>query len=311
MKKVLLLILTAGFYSFAFAQTDSLPPKPQTDTISPRPQTDTLSSRPQADTLSPITQADTLSTKPQADTVSLKPQTNTPRRQAQADPSTPRPRTQKKDWSKVDLGNRANDHFMIQLGYDKWAGTPDSIKTKGLSRSLNVYFMLDFPFKTDPRFSIGIGPGISGSSMFFDKTIVQVAAAGTRLPFRNVADTNYFKKFKLSTVYLEAPVELRFTANPEYNSKSWKFAIGGKIGTMINAHTKGKNLLNKSGGTLNSYTVKENSKRFFNSTRLSAIARVGIGVFSVFGTYQINTYLKDGAGPELHPYSIGISLSGL
>ena len=311
MKKVLLLIVTAGFCSFAFSQTDSLPSRPQTDTLSTQPQTDTVSPKPQTDTLSPISQRDTTSQTPRANTTTPQAQTTAPATQAQVDVSSPRPPSRKKDWSKVDLGNRANDHFMIQVGYDKWAGAPDSIKTKGLSRSLNVYFMLDFPFKTDPRFSIGIGPGISGSSMFFDKTIVQVAAAGTRLPFRNVADTNYFKKFKLSTVYLEAPVELRFAANPENNSKSWKFAIGGKIGTMINAHTKGKNLLNKSGGTLNSYTVKENSKRFFNSTRLSAIARVGIGVFSVFGTYQINNYLKDGAGPEIHPYSVGISLSGL
>jgi hypothetical protein len=227
------------------------------------------------------------------------------------DSPSPKPLSKKKDWSKVDLGNRANDHFMIQVGYDKWAGQPDSIKTRGIARSLNIYLMLDFPFKTDPRFSIGIGPGISGSSMYFNRQIVQVAAAGTKLPFRNVADTNYYKKFKLSTVYLEAPVELRFTADPENNGKSWKFAVGGKIGTMLNAHTKGKNLLSKSGGTLNSYTVKESSKRFFNSTRLSATARVGIGVFSIFGSYQINTYLKEGAGPDIHPYSVGISLSGL
>lgn len=226
-------------------------------------------------------------------------------------PIVPRAPAVKKDWSKVSLANRSNDHFMIQLGYDKWAGQPDSIKTKGLSRSLNVYFMLDFPFKTDPRFSIGLGAGVSGSSTFFDKTIVQVAGGGSRLAFRNVADTNYYKKFKLSTVYLEAPIELRFATDPEHNARSWKFAVGGKIGTMINAHTKGKNLLNKSGNTINAYTMKETSKRFFNSTRLSATARVGIGVFSLFGSYQVNNYLKDGAGPDLHPYSVGLSISGL
>lgn len=223
---------------------------------------------------------------------------------------TPVP-SKKKDWSKVNISNRSGDHFMIQLGYDKWSGKPDSIKTKGFAHSINAYFMLDLPFKTDPRFSVGIGVGVSGSSTYFSKTIVGVAGAGTKLAFKNVADTNYYKKFKLSTVYAEAPIELRYAADPENMNKSWKFALGAKIGTMINAHTKGKNLLNKSGTTLNSYTYKESSKRFFNSTRLAATARIGIGVFSLFGVYQINSYLKDGAGPDIHPYSVGISLSGL
>jgi hypothetical protein len=223
----------------------------------------------------------------------------------------PKPVKVKKDWSKVSLGNRSNDHLMVQLGYDGWAGKPDSIKTKGFAHSINVYVMLDFPFKTDPRFSVGLGAGVSGSSTYFNKTVVEVAGAGTKLNFRNVTDTNYFKKFKLSTVYAEIPVELRFTPDPEHNSKSWKFVVGAKIGTMINAHTKGKTLLSRSGSTVNAYTRKENSKRFFNSTRLAGTARIGYGVFSLFGVYQINNFLKDGAGPIIHPYTIGIGISGL
>ena len=219
--------------------------------------------------------------------------------------------TVKKDWSKITLANRANDHFMVQLGYDMWAGKPDSIKTKGFAHSINAYFMLDLPFKTDPRFSIGLGVGVSGSSIFFDRTIVEVAGPGTKLDFNNVADTSHFKKFKLATVYAEVPLELRFAPDPEHNFNSWKFAIGAKIGTMINAHTKGKTLQNRSGNTINAYSRKENSRRFFNSTRLAGTARIGYGVFSVFGTYQINNFLKEGAGPDIHPYSVGIGISGL
>src|ERR1700726_5345936 len=72
--------------------------------------------------------------------------------------------SKKKDWSKVKLGHRANDHFMFQLGYDNWAGRPDTIQTTGLSRSVNVYFMLDFPFKSDPRFRAAAGLGIGSSN---------------------------------------------------------------------------------------------------------------------------------------------------
>jgi hypothetical protein len=32
--------------------------------------------------------------------------------------------TQKKDWSKVSMGNRAGDHLMVQFGYDNWIQDP-------------------------------------------------------------------------------------------------------------------------------------------------------------------------------------------
>ena len=77
----------------------------------------------------------------------------------------------KKDWSKFDFSKRPNDHFMITLGYDNWVGKPDTISTKGIGRSFGFYFMLDFPFKTDPHFSVGAGLGISSSSHLFQQTI--------------------------------------------------------------------------------------------------------------------------------------------
>jgi hypothetical protein len=221
------------------------------------------------------------------------------------------PPAKKKDWSKVNLSNRPGDHFVIQLGHDGWMNKPDSIKTKGLSRSLSIYFMIDFPFKSDPRFSIAVGAGVSGSNIYFEKTRIDVAGPGTKLVFKNVSDTNYFKKYKLATTYAEAPLELRFSSNPENTSSSFKFAIGAKIGTLLNAHTKGKNLLSKTGSTLNAYTLKETSKRFFNGTRFSGTARVGYGNFSLFTSYQITPLLKDAAGPVIHPYTIGLMISGL
>lgn len=219
--------------------------------------------------------------------------------------------TKKKDWSKVVLKNRAADHFMMQLGIDNWAGAPDSIKTKGLSRSFNMYFMFDFPFKSDPRFSVGIGGGIGTSNIYFDKQFVDVKANTTSLQFKDVSAQDHFKKFKLLTAYLEAPVELRFAFDPENIDKSWKLAIGGKVGTLVNAHTKGKTLQNKDGGTINNYTLKENSKRYFNGTKLAATFRVGKGNFSLFGQYQITTLIKEGFGPEIRPYSMGLTFSGL
>lgn len=211
----------------------------------------------------------------------------------------------------IDLSNRAGDHLLIQIGYDSWANKPDSINTKGFSRSLNVYLMFDFPFKTNPQFSVAVGAGIGSSNIFFDKMEVQVAGNTQTLRFVNQADTNQWKKFKLVSAYLEAPVELRFTADPLNYNRSLKFALGVKVGTLLSVHTKAKNLQTKSGGAINNYIRKENSKRYFNGNRICVTGRVGFGSFSLFGSYQVNSFIKEGNGPEVKPYSIGLTISGL
>ncbi len=222
------------------------------------------------------------------------------------------PRTPSKTgWKKTDLSNRGNDHILLQFGVDSWGSVPDSVRTKGLPRHFNIYFMLDKPFKTNPKFSVAFGVGVGSSNIFFDRTYVDVKSNAVRLPFKNQDSTDHFKKFKLTTAFLEAPVELRYNTNPATPNKSYKIAIGGKVGTLISAGTKGKTLENRNGQAINNFIEKEKSKKFFNGTRLVATMRVGYGIFSLHGTYQITNFLKDGAGPEIRPYSVGLTISGL
>jgi Outer membrane protein beta-barrel domain len=224
----------------------------------------------------------------------------------------PTPKKAKKDWSKVNLSGRANDHFMIQYGVSGWAGAPDSIRLQGFSRHFNFYLMWDFPFRSDPRFSVALGLGLGSDNIFFKNTNVGINATGTpRLPFTNLDSANRYEKYKLVTAYLEAPVELRFVANPENSNKSFKIGLGVKLGQIINVHTKGVNLQDKNGRLLSEETVKVSESKFFNSFRFLAMARIGYGNFSLSASYQINQFLRDGAGPDIKPFTIGLTLSGL
>lgn len=203
------------------------------------------------------------------------------------------------------------DHLMIQLGYTFWNGKPDTINTKGFSRSFNFYIMFAFPFKTNPKLSVALGPGLATDHIFFDRMDVRIRDNSSTLVFDNVSDTNYFKKYKLATSYLEVPVELRFSSNPYNDGKSFKVALGAKVATLLSAWTKGSDLANKSGNTINEFIEKEKSKRFFNGTRISLMGRIGIGHFTLFGTYALSPLLEDGVGPVLKPVTIGLTLSGL
>lgn len=218
----------------------------------------------------------------------------------------------KKAWKNIDLGNRSNDHFMLQFGFDNWSGTNDSTKPSGFSRFFNAYVMLDKPFKTNPRMSVGLGIGMGSSNIFFKKRYVDIKSTGIALPFRKVDTENHFKKFKLTTVFVEAPIELRYSSNPLNSNNAFKAAVGVKVGTLLSAYTKGKTLQDKNDNTINPYIEKQSSKKFINTTRIAATARVGFGIVSVYGAYQITSFLNDVAGPTgIRPYSIGIGISGL
>lgn len=213
----------------------------------------------------------------------------------------------KKDWSKVDLSRRSADHLMLQLGMYNWAQRPDSITTRGIGRTANIYFMLDFPFKTNPKLSVALGPGLGTDNMYFDKMDINIK---NRIKATFDRDTiRQLKKYKLNVSYLELPIELRYSTSPQNMNRGFKLAIGAKIGTLLDAKTKAKVDLDADGD--GGYIEKIKSKNLFFGTRLAAIARIGYGHFTIFGSYTVTSFFKEFQGPTVKPWSVGLTLSGL
>ena len=196
----------------------------------------------------------------------------------------------------------ASDFLMIQLGIDGWAGKPDSIHTTGVGKGLNVYLCKNYPLKNS-KLSFAAGIGIGSSSIYLDNQEVRFSDTS----FVKFADeTKNYSKYKLTTAYFEAPFELRYFDNNVNKNKGFKAAIGLRIGTLLQAHTKG--VYSSSGSKTADKVV---SKRFLDTWRFAATARVGYGNFSLFVAYNLNTLFKAGSGPDITPYSIGLCISGL
>ncbi len=218
------------------------------------------------------------------------------------EPKAPKP---KPDYSKLDLSKRASDHFMFQYGMAGW-GNADNITTKGFSRTFNAYFLFDFPFKTNPRFSAAIGPGIGTDNIFFENTTIDL---NNRVGATFTRDTiNRYKKYKLTNAYAEIPLEIRYSTKPDNMNSGWKFALGLKVGTMVDGKTKAK--VDRDAAGTGGYIDKEKDRRYFNSTRFAGTARIGYGNLSIFGSYTITDFFKEGLGPSVRPFSVGLTLSG-
>jgi hypothetical protein len=217
--------------------------------------------------------------------------------------------------TKIDLTGRASDHLMLQFGSDAWTSRPDSIKTAGFSRHFNAYFMYDKPFKKDQHYSVAFGAGIGTSNIFMDDhTYVNLKTSASTLPFQHLDTTaNHFAKQKITTIYLQAPVELRYYSDPAHPGKSWKAAAGLKLGTLLKAYSKAKNYETASGASIygKTYIEKQEDKRFFDATDVTLTGRVGYGIISLDLGYQVTGVLRDGYGPVMNKVSFGLTISGL
>jgi hypothetical protein len=134
------------------------------------------------------------------------------------------------------------------------------------------------------------------------------------LPFRKLDSlSSYFSKNKLTTLYIQVPVELRYYTNPETPLKSWKYAGGLKIGSLLKSYTKSKNYVNGAGNSVygKSYIEKRSANRFISGTSIEVTGRVGYGMVSLDCGYMISGVLRDGFGPVINKFSAGITISGL
>ncbi|MCB9044717.1 MAG: outer membrane beta-barrel protein [Chitinophagales bacterium] len=197
----------------------------------------------------------------------------------------------------------SRDFLMLQFTYSGWLNAPDSIKTKGFGRGFNGYVCYDFPIKKS-HFSFAAGIGVGVDNIYLNGQEVVLTDNDSNAQARFVPETINYKRYKVTTTYLEAPFELRFFGNKENRNSGFKAALGLRVGTLMGAHTKGKE-----DGTKIIYQV--NSKRYLETWRFAGTVRLGYGNFTLLGTYNLTNLYKDLLGPPLTPFSIGLCVTGL
>ncbi|MBK9402029.1 MAG: outer membrane beta-barrel protein [Bacteroidetes bacterium] len=100
------------------------------------------------------------------------------------------------------------------------------------------------------------------------------------------------------------PLLLQFNTKQQFK-KSFHIATGLLLSYKFNSHLK---LVYNDDGD------REKSKRRdeFNTEpfRYDATFRIGYEHYTLYASYAINGLFKDGRGPTLHPFQVGINLFG-
>jgi hypothetical protein len=165
------------------------------------------------------------------------------------------------------------------------------------------------------------GLGMEIRSYHFDHNVSLVGGDEEIQGYFN--DGIYISKSKLAVTYLSLPFLLEYQTNSYRNRNSFHISAGMVFGLRIGSHTKlkfeEKNkeylLLDPITGDPAYVKTSPNRKRYkefgsfhLNPLKADAMFMIGWGWVNLYATYSITTLFKEGQGPELYPFSIGISL---
>ncbi|MCO5248008.1 MAG: PorT family protein [Chitinophagales bacterium] len=202
--------------------------------------------------------------------------------------------------------NEAKDRIVINLSYDALLNLPSGMKMSGFSRGFDAYFMYDVVLGKS-NFSIAPGIGV-GNNNYFHKYTISTDTDGKTV-FSAVDEGLKVKKSKLALTSIDIPVELRFRTTPKSNGYSWKVAIGGKFGRIVQNKWKYK------GQMRDDITSPIQDTKFkiynidnINKWRYGVFARVGYSIINVYAYYGLSDIFNN-KGPKMTPFSVGISIN--
>ncbi|RKD92240.1 outer membrane protein with beta-barrel domain [Mangrovibacterium diazotrophicum] len=110
-------------------------------------------------------------------------------------------------------------------------------------------------------------------------------------------------KSKFSSIYLSAPVLLEFQIPMGQYSNRMYFSAGVITSVRLETHTKVKYRVDNKRQKL-----KEPGDFYLRDIRFAGTVRLGYRWINLFATYDLQPLFKDGKGPELYPFSVGVAL---
>jgi hypothetical protein len=185
--------------------------------------------------------------------------------------------------------------FVLEFGFNQDMSGPDdfSIGFFG-SRSVNIYYQYDMRIlKSKFSFVPGIGLSLERFKLKYNRIIDYDPADLESILITPAADTDFedARKSMLVTNYIDVPLEIKYSTNPDDPARSFKISVGGRVGFMYDSFNKIKY---KENGELKKIKNKED----FNLTkfRYGLTARIGVGNFSLFGYYNLTPLFEKGKG---------------
>lgn len=218
---------------------------------------------------------------------------------------------------KVETGTRKKSdppfrtYFNVDLGINNYVEN-NSI-SQGLSSadysvkgwgSWNVGLNWMASQRISKGFHWDLGLGVNWYNFKFDNRQTQAVRGDGEIDFIQRTDVNGFKS-KITASYLTAMslFKLDFGQMNDQGERGFRIAFGPYAGYRMGGRSKYVYRPLDGGGRRKDF---ESTGAYLNNFRYGIRGEIGVGRINFFGTYDLNTLFKEGAGPELNPITFGI-----
>lgn len=206
-------------------------------------------------------------------------------------------------WTAYSDGPERMDHVVIDVNHDRFQTLPDGITQSYLSVGVDAYIFHDHPVNKKGTLAWALGLGFSGMNVHHNgQFIYNVIGDDIITTLEPYPEGLNIKKNKISLNYVEVPFELRIrtmnTSIEERNVANFRFYLGFKGGVLVNSHTKYKDDETK----IKIYDI--NNLLLY---RYGPTLRLGFKKLSLHAFYSLTSIFEQGKGPELYPFSVGLS----
>lgn len=186
------------------------------------------------------------------------------------------------------------DRFLLDFHNDLFLTLAPGMEIRPYSPGINASIMYDYPFGTS-AISFAWGYGFSSFNIHHNGRFDRDVEEEGFVKFYPYPDGYEYAKNKLSANFVEIPIELRLRTK---GNNKFKLYLGGKVGYLVNIHTK----IIDEDGKRKYYQLPETSR-----LRYGATARIGMNRIALFGFYSFSPFLKENKGVELIPVTVGLT----
>ena len=192
------------------------------------------------------------------------------------------------------------DKFILNFTSDNWGKLSSDIVSKPFrSHGFSFLFMDDRMNKTG-NLGFGAGIGFMSQNVHTNGYFVDTTSDESAYIFGKIPDNLDYKVNKLSLNFITAALEIRIRSNENKRRERFKFSFGITAGILIQSHTKYED----KNGKIKLYNVEH-----LNNFQYGVHGRLGYSNYAINGYYSLVDVFEKGNGPELIPYSIGISFT--
>ncbi len=192
----------------------------------------------------------------------------------------------------------SKDIMIIDVNY--LGITSKNFSIKPYSTDVNTDLM--FTVLGEEKHTLAVGLGLNMQN-YQTEYYISDSLGETKL---NKIDNKYNKN-KLALISVVLPIEYRFKSLPDYRDRSLKIFIGGKIGYNFQSYHKYVGEDYRSARNTNDVKFKEYRLNNISKLRYSAHLKIGYGKIAVNFQYYFVPIFIDNKGPEILPYSVGLT----